>query len=54
MRIYVNGVYRDMTAVEEAAYTAAQEQAAAAPVSDGERIAQLEEALELLLSGATE
>ena len=54
MRICENGIIRDMTAEEIAELEAlAAEQLAPEPTPE-ERIAVLEEALELLLSGATE
>ena len=54
MRIYENGVYRDMTAEEIAEFEKlAAEQPAPEPTPE-ERIAVLEEALNMLLSGVTE
>lgn len=56
MKIYENGIYRDMTAKEIAELEAlAAEQPAPAPEpTPEERIAVLEEALNMLLSGVTE
>lgn len=54
MKKYVNGEYIDMTAEEIAELEAlAAEQPAPEPTAE-ERIATLEEALNMLLSGATE
>ena len=54
MKKYVNGEYIDMTAEEIAELEAlAAEQPAPDPTAE-ERIATLEEALNMLLSGATE
>lgn len=54
MKIYENGIYRDMTAEEIAELEAlAAEQPAPEPTPE-ERIATLEEALNMLLSGVTE
>ena len=54
MKIYENGIYRNMTAEEIAELEAlAAEQPAPEPTPE-ERIATLEEALNLLLSGVTE
>ena len=54
MKKYVNGEYIDMTAEEIAELEAfAAEQPAPEPTAE-ERIAALEEALNMLLSGATE
>ena len=54
MKIYENGIYRDMTAEERAELERlAAEQPAPEPTAE-ERIAVLEEALNMLLSGATE
>ena len=54
MKKYVNGEYIDMTAEEIAELEAlAAEQPAPEPTPE-ERIATLEEALNMLLSGATE
>ena len=54
MKICENGVYRDMTAEEVAELEkVAAEQPAPEPTPE-ERIATLEEALNMLLSGVTE
>ena len=54
MKIYENGIYRDMTAEEMAELERlAAEQPAPEPTPE-ERIATLEEALNMLLSGVTE
>ena len=54
MKIYENGIYRNMTAEEIAELERlAAEQPALEPTAE-ERIAVLEEALNMLLSGATE
>ena len=54
MKICENGIYRDMTAEEIAELEKlAAEQPAPEPTPE-ERIAVLEEALSMLLSGATE
>ena len=54
MKIYENGIYRDMTAEEIAELERlAAEQPAPEPTPE-ERIAVLEEALNMLLSGVTE
>lgn len=54
MKKYINGSYIDMTAEEIAELEAlAAEQPAPEPTAE-ERIAVLEEALNMLLSGATE
>ena len=54
MKKYINGIYIDMTAKEIAKLEAlAAEQPAPEPTPE-ERIATLEEALNMLLSGATE
>ena len=54
MKICENGIYRDMTAEEIAELEKlAAEQPAPGPTPE-ERIATLEEALNMLLSGATE
>ena len=54
MKIYENGIYRDMTAEEIAELEQlAAEQPAPEPTA-AERIVVLEEALNMLLSGATE
>lgn len=54
MRICENGIYRDMTPEEIAELERlAAEQPAPEPTAE-ERIAVLEEALNMLLSGATE
>lgn len=53
-KIYINGVTREMTAAEiEESERAAAETSRPEPTPE-ERIAELEEALELLLSGVTE
>ncbi len=54
MKIYENGIYRNMTAEEIAELERlAAEQPAPEPTPE-ERIATLEEALNMLLSGVTE
>ena len=54
MKIYENGIYRNMTAEEIAELERlAAEQPTPEPTAE-ERIAALEEALNLLLSGVTE
>ena len=54
MKKYINGIYIDMTAEEIAELEQlAAEQPASEPTAE-ERIAVLEEALNMLLSGATE
>lgn len=54
MKIYENGIYRNMTAEEIAELERlAAEQPAPEPTPE-ERIAALEEALNMLLSGVTE
>ena len=54
MKIYENGIYRNMTAEEIAELERlAAEQPAPEPTAE-ERIAALEEALNMLLSGVTE
>ena len=54
MKKYINGIYIDMTAEEIAELEAlAAEQPASEPTAE-ERIATLEEALNMLLSGVTE
>ena len=54
MKIYENGIYRNMTAEEIAELERlAAEQPAPEPTAE-ERIAVLEEALNMLLSGVTE
>ena len=54
MKICENGIYRDITAEEIAELEAlAADQPAPEPTAE-ERIATLEEALNMLLSGATE
>ena len=53
-RAYDNGVYRDMTAAEIAELEAMRAELPEARPSDAERLAELEEALALLLSGEVE
>lgn len=53
-KIIVNGVTREMTAEEIAEYERMEAEKPIPEPSAEDRIAQLEEALELLLSGVTE
>lgn len=54
MRTYDNGVYRDMTPDEEAAWNQAAQEQPEQPSTVEDRVQILEEAIELLISGATE
>ena len=54
MRICDNGRYRDMTQEEIAAWIQAAQEQPEQPITVEDRVQILEEALELLLSGATE
>lgn len=54
MRICVNGKYRDATPEEEAAWNQAEQEQPEHPPTVEDRVQILEEALDLLLSGATE
>lgn len=54
MKIYENGIYRDMTAEEIAQLEALAAETPAPEPTPEERIATLEEALNMLLSGVTE
>ena len=54
MKINVNGVTREMTAEEIAQHTAFMEQNPRPEPSPEERLAVLEEALEMILAGVTE
>ena len=54
MRTYDNGVYRDMTPEEEAAWNQAAQEQPEQTFTVEDRVQILEEALDLLLSGATE
>lgn len=54
MRICINGVYRDMTAEEVAAMERLEAEMPEQPHSLEEQVAELREALDMLLSGVTE
>lgn len=54
MRICENGIYRDMTPEEIAEMEAHRDDISQNEPTQEERIAELEEALALLLSGVTE
>ena len=54
MKIYENGIYRDMTAEEIAELERLAAETPAPEPTPEERIAVLEEALNMLLSGVTE
>lgn len=54
MKMYENGIIRDMTPEETAAYEALAAEVPEPEPTPEERIAALEEALDMLLSGVTE
>lgn len=54
MRIWDNGVYRDMTPDEVEAWNQAAQEQPEQPPTVEDRVQILEEAIELLISGATE
>lgn len=54
MKININGITREMTQEEEAAYLSEMASMPTPEPTPEERIRDLEEALELLLSGVTE
>lgn len=54
MRMYDNGVYRDMTAEEIAELERIAAEARKQPATLEEQVAELREALDLLLSGVDE
>ena len=54
MRVYDNGIYRDMTAEEIAEQEHIQADVGEPSKALGEQVAELREALDLLISGVTE